>query len=37
LRVAGDWTFGAGIAVRGDVAVSAAGAPGTIPEGTVLT
>jgi UTP--glucose-1-phosphate uridylyltransferase len=36
LRVAGDWTFGAGVVVLGDVSVDAAGSPGRISDGTVL-
>ncbi len=36
LRVAGDWTFGAGVVVRGDVSVPADGSPGTIPDGALL-
>ena len=34
LRVPGDWTFGAGVTVVGDVTVEGDG--GTIPTGTVL-
>lgn len=37
LRVAGDWTFGRGVVVRGDVAVTAEGSPGRIPDGTELS
>lgn len=37
LRVAGDWTFGAGVVARGHAAVSAAGSPGVVPDGTVLS
>jgi UTP--glucose-1-phosphate uridylyltransferase len=37
LRVAGDWTFGAGVVVRGDVTISADGSPGSIPNDAVLT
>ncbi len=36
LRVAGDWTFGAGVVVRGDATVTSEGAPGTLPDGCVL-
>jgi UTP--glucose-1-phosphate uridylyltransferase len=36
LTVRGDWTFGAGVTVRGDVTVTAEAAPGHIPDGTVL-
>ncbi|HEX6255312.1 MAG TPA: UTP--glucose-1-phosphate uridylyltransferase [Euzebyales bacterium] len=36
LTVRGDWTFGADVTVRGDVTVTAADAPGRIPDGTVL-
>lgn len=36
LRVDGDWTFEAGVVVRGDAAVPAEGSPGTITSGTVL-
>ena len=31
LRVRGDWTFAAGVVVRGDARVDAEGAPGTVP------
>jgi UTP--glucose-1-phosphate uridylyltransferase len=34
--VQGDWTFGAGVVVRGDVAVDADGSPGRISDGSVL-
>ena len=34
--VKGDWTFGRGVTVVGTAVVSADGAPGTIPDGTVL-
>jgi UTP--glucose-1-phosphate uridylyltransferase len=34
LRVSGDWTFEAGVAVRGDVAIDDAGSPGTVTEGS---
>jgi len=37
LRVAGDWTFGTDVAVRGDVTLSDAGTPQTIPDGTDLS
>jgi UTP--glucose-1-phosphate uridylyltransferase len=37
LRVAGDWTFGTDVVVKGDVTVSAEGAPGHIPDGTLLS
>lgn len=37
LTVAGDWTFGADVTVRGKVTVSAEDSPGTIPDGTTLT
>ncbi len=37
LRVHGDWTFGKGVDVVGDVVVGAEGSPGTIPDGSVLT
>jgi UTP--glucose-1-phosphate uridylyltransferase len=36
LVVHGDWTFGAGVTVRGDAVVEAAGAPGRIPPGSVV-
>ncbi len=36
LRVAGDWTFGGDVVVRGAVSVSAEGSPGKIASGTVL-
>ncbi|SPT52368.1 UTP--glucose-1-phosphate uridylyltransferase [Actinomyces bovis] len=34
--VEGDWTFGADVVATGDAKLSAAGAPGTIPDGTQL-
>mgnify|MGYP003289930761 CR=1 FL=1 len=34
--VHGDWTFGAGVRVVGEVSVPAEGSPGTIDDGTVL-
>lgn len=37
LRVAGDWTFGERVVVRGEVSIPADGAPGTIPDGAELT
>jgi UTP--glucose-1-phosphate uridylyltransferase len=37
LTVHGDWTFGRDVTVVGTVEVAAAGSPGTIPDGTVLT
>jgi UTP--glucose-1-phosphate uridylyltransferase len=37
LRVRGDWTFGAGVEVVGDVAVGDEGSTGTIADGSVLT
>ena len=36
LVVHGDWTFGAGVVVVGDVVVQAEDAPGTIPDGARL-
>ncbi len=36
LTVKGDWTFGAGVIVRGDVALEDTGKAETIPDGTVL-
>ena len=36
LRVAGDWTFGASVVVRGDVTLSAEGTPDTIPDTSLL-
>jgi UTP--glucose-1-phosphate uridylyltransferase len=36
LQVAGDWTFGRGVVVRGAASVDADGAPGTIPDAAVL-
>jgi UTP--glucose-1-phosphate uridylyltransferase len=36
LTVHGDWTFGAGVVVRGDVTVGADGSPGRISDGSVL-
>ncbi|HWJ53754.1 MAG TPA: UTP--glucose-1-phosphate uridylyltransferase [Propionibacteriaceae bacterium] len=37
LKVEGDWTFGGGVAVVGDVTLSDAGEPRTIPAGSTLT
>jgi UTP--glucose-1-phosphate uridylyltransferase len=37
LRVAGDWTFGRDVVVKGDVSLPGDGAPGEIPDGTVLS
>ncbi|SEJ59620.1 UTP--glucose-1-phosphate uridylyltransferase [Demequina mangrovi] len=36
LTVKGDWTFGAGVVVRGDVTLEDTGKAETIPDGTVL-
>ncbi|MDF1490099.1 UTP--glucose-1-phosphate uridylyltransferase [Tessaracoccus caeni] len=36
LRVRGDWTFGAGVKVLGEVELTDEGRPGTIPDGAVL-
>jgi UTP--glucose-1-phosphate uridylyltransferase len=36
LRVAGDWTFGRGVVVRGAAQVGPDGSPGTIADGAVL-
>jgi UTP--glucose-1-phosphate uridylyltransferase len=36
LRVAGDWTFGAAVVVRGEVSLPADGTPDTIPDATLL-
>lgn len=36
LRVEGDWTFGANVAVRGDVSLDDPGSPQTVADGTVL-
>ena len=36
LTVQGDWTFGAGVVVRGTAIVTPDGAPGSIDDGTVL-
>jgi UTP--glucose-1-phosphate uridylyltransferase len=36
LTVRGDWTFGAGVVVRGDVTVGPDGSPGRISDGSVL-
>ncbi|PIF03674.1 MAG: UTP--glucose-1-phosphate uridylyltransferase [Propionibacterium sp.] len=36
LSVAGDWTFGEGVQVVGDVAINDQGAAATVPAGTVL-
>lgn len=37
LAVQGEWTFGRDVVVRGTVTVPADGAPGVIPDGTVLS
>jgi len=37
LRVAGHWTFGADVVVEDDAALSDDGAPGTVPDGALLT
>lgn len=37
LHVAGDWTFGANVAVRGAAVLRDAGRPQTIPDGAVVT
>ena len=37
LVVKGDWTFGADVTVRGTAVVDAAGSPGRIPDGAVLS
>jgi UTP--glucose-1-phosphate uridylyltransferase len=37
LKVAGDWTFSAGVSVVGDVTLTDPGEPRTIPVGTTLT
>ncbi|WP_296666884.1 UTP--glucose-1-phosphate uridylyltransferase [Demequina sp.] len=36
LTVRGDWTFGAGVVVRGAVSLEDTGSPETVPDGTVL-
>ncbi|HET6627206.1 MAG TPA: UTP--glucose-1-phosphate uridylyltransferase, partial [Nocardioidaceae bacterium] len=36
LAVHGDWTFGAGVTVRGEAVVEEAGAPGRIKSGSVI-
>jgi len=36
LTVRGDWTFGAGVVVRGDVVLQDTGAPSRVDDGTVL-
>ena len=36
LEVEGDWTFGAGVKVIGEVQISAEGSPGSIPDNSVL-
>jgi UTP--glucose-1-phosphate uridylyltransferase len=37
LKVEGDWTFGAGVAVVGDVTLSDPGEPQTVPAGSTLS
>jgi UTP--glucose-1-phosphate uridylyltransferase len=37
LKVEGDWTFGAGVSVVGDVTLTDSGEPQTIPAGSTLT